>query len=195
MKKYIIVGLSIVLLSGLAGCSRTTGDSSNPETNTQKSTQMESRATKPAVKVSVNEAIKAYQKTYPESDITSIDLDTSFGKYLYSIEGVDDSKEYEVQVDAETMEVSKEREESLDREEQNGVKRKEDKLDLDSLLSVEEISAIAEKEVGKGKAIDWSLDQEMGTTYWEVKVAEGDKETEVTINAKSGEVLETEIDD
>lgn len=196
MKKIIVLALSGVLLGGLAGCGTDSDDSANSSSTTQKTSQSQtsSEATTD-FKVSVADAIKAYQEAYPDSDITSIDLETSFGNYLYKIEGVDDSKEYEIQVDADTKEVSKEREEALDTEEQDGVKRKEDKLDLENLLSVEKVADIATKQVGSGKATDWSLDKDMGTTYWEVKVEDGHKETEVKIDAKSGKVLETETDD
>lgn len=196
MKKIIVLALSGVLLGGLAGCGTDSDDSANSSSTTQKTSQSQtsSEATTD-FKVSVADAIKAYQEAYPDSDITSIDLETSFGNYLYKIEGVDDSKEYEIQVDADTKEVSKEREEALDTEEQDGVKRKEDKLDLENLLSVEKVADIATKQVGSGKATDWSLDKDMGTAYWEVKVEDGHKETEVKIDAKSGKVLETETDD
>ena len=76
-----------------------------------------------------------------------------------------------------------------------GIKRKEDKLNIDNLLSIEKVSEIATENVGSGKATEWSLDKDMGITYWEVKVFDGQKETEVKINAQSGDVLETETDD
>lgn len=199
MKKIVILGLSVALLGGLAGCGTDSDDSASSSSSTQKTSQTSNSQTSSEAntnfKVSVDDAIKAYQEAYPDSDITSVDLETSFGKYLYKIEGVDDNKEYEVRVDADSKEVSKEREENLDTEDKDGVKRKEDKLDLDNLLSVEKVSDIAVKHVGKGKATDWSLDKDMGKTYWEVKVMDGHKETEVKIDAKSGDVLESETDD
>lgn len=194
MKKVIVFGLSVALLGGLAGCNTNSDDANSSSSTSQKTSQTSSEAST-NFKVSVDDAIKSYQEVYPDSDITSIDLETSFGKYLYKIEGVDDNTEYELRVDADTKEVSKEREESLDTEDKAGAKRKEDKLDLENLLSVEKVSDIAAKHVGKGKATDWSLDKDLGTTYWEVKVMDGHKETEVKIDAKSGEVLESENDD
>ncbi|MDT2645967.1 PepSY domain-containing protein [Enterococcus dongliensis] len=126
MKKIIIVGLSAVVLVGLAGCGSNSDDSSG-SSSTQKTSQSvkvsSEGETRADVNVSVADAIKAYQEAYPDSDITSIDLETSLGKYLYKIEGVDDDKEYELRVDANTKAVSKEREENLDAEDRNGVKR------------------------------------------------------------------------
>ena len=193
MKKVIILGLSVALLGGLAGCNsdseESISSSSTSKQTSQTSKSQSSSQKNTNFKVSVEDAIKEYQKEYPDSDITSIDLETSFGNYFYKIEGVDDNKEYEVRVDADTKKVSKEREEELDMED------KEDKLNIENLLSIEKVSEIATENVGSGKATDWSLDKDMGTTYWEVKVIDGQKETEVKINAQSGEVLETETDD
>jgi uncharacterized membrane protein YkoI len=199
LKKVIILGLSVALLGGLAGCNsdseESISSSSTSKQTSQTSKSQSSSQKNTNFKVSVEDAIKEYQKEYPDSDITSIDLETSFGNYFYKIEGVDDNKEYEVRVDADTKKVSKEREEELDMEDKEGVKRKEDKLNIENLLSIEKVSEIATENVGSGKATDWSLDKDMGTTYWEVKVIDGQKETEVKINAQSGDVLETETDD
>lgn len=198
MKKIIALGLSAVLLGALAGCNTNSEDTASSSSTASTNTSQESQSSSERntnFKVSVDEAIKEYQQAYPESDITSIDLEPSFGKYLYKVEGADDDKEYEVRIDADTKEVSKEREENLDMEDKAGVKRKEDKLDVENLLSIEKISDIAVDHVGKGKATEWSLDKDLGKTYWEVKVMDGHSETEVKVDAKSGEVLESETDD
>lgn len=144
--------------------------------------------------VSVADAIQVYQDTYPNSDITSIELDSSLGNYYYKVEGVDDDNEYEVSIDANSKEVKEQKDEKLDADEQKGVKRQEDKLDISDLLPLDEITKIATAEA-KGQAEDWDLDKEMGTTYWDVQVKDGRKETNVKIDAKTGEVLEVELDD
>lgn len=199
MKKIIFLSAFVALLGGLAGCNSDSDDANNASSTTAKTSQttksQNSSTANTTFKVSTDEAIKAYQEAYPDSDITSLELESSLGKYLYKVEGVDDSKEYEVRVDADTKEVSKEREENLDMEDQEGVKRKEDKLELTDLLSVEKVSDIAVEHVGKGKATEWSLDKDMGITFWEVKVMDGQKETDVKINAKTGDILEAEADD
>lgn len=199
MKKIMVFGLAVALLGGVAGCSDTsdTANSSSSTSQTISQTKQTQASSKGQIsfKVTVEEAIKTYQETYPDSDITSIELETSFGKYSYKIEGVDDEREYEVQVNANTKEVSKDSAENLDSEDKDGVKRNADKLDLENLLSVERAAEIAAKKAGGGKAEEWQLGKELGTTYWEVKVVDGHKETDVKLDAKSGEVLETEIDD
>ncbi|MCF1684139.1 PepSY domain-containing protein [Tetragenococcus halophilus] len=148
-----------------------------------------------AISVPVEDAIQIYQDEFSDADIVEIDLDSSRGSYYYKVEGVDDDTEYEMRVDAKTKDAEKQEEEKLDPEEQNGKKREQDKLDLSDLLTIEKASEIATEEVGGGKAIEWNLDKEMKITYWEVKVEDGQTETEVTINAQTGEVLEVDEDD
>lgn len=215
MKKLTIalVGLSMAIL--LTGCNTNkkaeSPSSGNTATSVSKASESsstvassntaESSATGTTqgttvadLKVSLEDAIKLYQAEYPNTDITGIDLDTSFGKFFYKVEGMSDDTEYEVKIDAETKAIQKEHEEKLDPDEQNGVKRQEEKLDLSNVMGVQEVADIALKEVGAGEATDWSLDKDLGTTYWEVKIQDGNKETEVKINAQTGEVLQTEID-
>lgn len=208
--KLLITGSSLIALALFAGCQTAqetaSGNSSSSSNTVQASNSQTQQAAASStstadskasgdVTVSVQEAIEAYQTTYPDSDIISLELDTSFGNYFYKIEGVDDTKEYEVRVDAKTKEISKEREETLDREDQNGVKRQEDKLDVTDILGIDEVSEIAEKEAGSGTATDWDLEQEHGVVYWTVKVKDNQKTTQIEINAKTGEVLSTELDD
>ncbi|MBO0471271.1 PepSY domain-containing protein [Enterococcus sp. DIV0242_7C1] len=177
-----------------------TFDSSTSESSNTKSTASSNTTTNAAknqvqVKVSLEEAVKAYQEAYPNTAITSLDLDPSFGTYYYEIKGVDDSKEYEVKINAETGELKKEREETLDREDQNGVEKANEALDLNNLKSMDDISKIAVDSFGEGQAIEWSLERELSTTYWEVKVQSGNQEMSVKINAQTGDVLEKELDD
>jgi uncharacterized membrane protein YkoI len=212
MKKTMIL-LGVAALGLLAGCTQNNTGNSEPAQNSSSSSAVASSSEPtssqavdtssssaaiangglPAVKV--EEAIQIFQDKYPDAAITSIDLDTSFGKYFYQVEGVDDTNEYEMKIDAETKATSEERTEKLDADEQNGVKKQEDQLDLTNLRSLEEISNLAVKEAGGGQATDWDLDKEMNITYWEVKVENGSKKTDVKINAQTGEVLETEQDD
>ncbi|MGG5341891.1 PepSY domain-containing protein [Enterococcus sp. AZ192] len=177
-----------------------TFDSSTSESSNTKTTASSNKTTNTTknqvqVKVSLEEAVKAYQEAYPNTAITSLDLDPSFGTYYYEIKGVDDSKEYEVKINAETGELKKEREETLDREDQNGVEKANEALDLNNLKSMDDISKIAVDSFGEGQAIEWSLERELSTTYWEVKVQSGNQEMSVKINAQTGDVLEKELDD
>lgn len=205
-KKMMVVG-TLCLGFALAGCTNTdksleANKESKMSTKVSQSTTQDVSGTSNSTtkktsqrKVSVEDAIKAYNEAYPNTSITSLDLDPSFGIYYYEIKGVDDSKEYEVKINAETGELKKEREETLDQDEQNGVEKKNEALELKGILSIEDVSKIAEDSVGEGTANEWSLERDLALTYWEVKVQTGNKEMTVKINAQTGDVLEKELDD
>ena len=208
MKKILYGALTGFALFLVAGCTPKTPTAVSP-TNEQKETaistseisssvQQEATTTSEktsAVAVSLEKVTTAFEKKYPEAKITSLQLDTDFGRYFYEIEGVDQQKEYQVEVNAETGEFTKEKVETLDADEQNGVKMQEEALDLTNIISREQATTLAEKEAKVGQATDWKLEKELGITYWEVKVKEGQQKIEVKIDAHSGKILTTERDD
>ncbi|GCF94619.1 lipoprotein [Enterococcus florum] len=203
MKKISIAGF-ILLSIALAGCtsnenelpagSSTAASSSARVQDSSSSTVSDTESTKTNVEgiaVSASDALKAY----PDTSVTSLELEPSLGTYYYEVKGMDDDTEYDVKINAETGDLKKEREEALDDDEKNGVERQEEELSIDGILSIEEAANAAVKAVGKGEAKEWSLEKEMSTTYWEVKVLDGRSETSVKLDAKTGDVLETELDD
>ena len=207
MKKILygsMTGLALFLVAGCTSKTPTAVSSTNEQketvistTETSSSVQQEATTISEktsAVAVSLEKVTTAFEKKYPEAKITSLQLDTDFGRYFYEIEGVDQQKEYQVEVNAETGEFTKEKVETLDADEQNGVKMQEDALDLTNIISREQATTLAEKEAKVGQATDWKLEKELGITYWEVKVKEGQQKIEVKIDAHSGEILTTERD-
>lgn len=208
MKKILygsMTGLALFLVAGCTSKIPTAVSSTNEQketvistTETSSSVQQEATTTSEktsAVAVSLEKVTTAFEKKYPEAKITSLQLDTDFGRYFYEIEGVDQQKEYQVEVNAETGEFTKEKVETLDADEQNGVKMQEEALDLTNIISREQATTLAEKEAKVGQATDWKLEKELGITYWEVKVKEGQQKIEVKIDAHSGKILTTERDD
>lgn len=208
MKKILygsMTGLALFLVAGCTSKTPTAVSSTNEQKETAISTseisssvQQEATTTSEktsAVAVSLEKVTTAFEKKYPEAKITSLQLDTDFGRYFYEIEGVDQQKEYQVEVNAETGEFTKEKVETLDADEQNGVKMQEEALDLTNIISREQATTLAEKEAKVGQATDWKLEKELGITYWEVKVKEGQQKIEVKIDAHSGKILTTERDD
>lgn len=208
MKKILygsMTGLALFLVAGCTSKTPTAVSSTNEQKETVISTietsssvQQEATTTSEktsAVAVSLEKVTTAFEKKYPEAKITSLQLDTDFGRYFYEIEGVDQQKEYQVEVNAETGEFTKEKVETFDADEQNGVKMQEEALDLTNIISREQATTLAEKEAKVGQATDWKLEKELGITYWEVKVKEGQQKIEVKIDAHSGKILTTERDD
>lgn len=205
MKKILygaLTGLALFLVAGYTVKTPTAVSSTNKQketvistSETSSSVQQEATTTSEktsAVAVSLEKVTTAFEKKYPEAKITSLQLDTDFGRYFYEIEGVDQQKEYQVEVNAETGEFTKEKVETLDADEQNGVKMQEEALDLTNIISREQATTLAEKEAKVGQATDWKLEKELEITYWEVKVKEGQQKIEVKIDAHSGKILTTE---
>lgn len=176
----------------VASSSQTTANSSTNSSNTT------------TAAVTLEEAIAIYQKQYPNTDITSIEIKPIGETNNYEIDGMDDDKEYGIYVhgDAQYKEgngtdraFSLKGEEMLDADERNGVERNNEKLDLNNLLPLDKINAIAQKEANNGTITEWSLERELNTTYWEVTVLANNQEVSVSIDAQSGNVLEVDYDD
>ncbi|MBO0469938.1 PepSY domain-containing protein [Enterococcus sp. DIV0242_7C1] len=191
MNKKIIISMALMLLT-LGACAnnnKTETGTSNLETKNETSTAVGSRLE--TIKISLPDAIAAFEEIYPSAAITSIDLEDSLGSYSYKIQGIEGTKEFDIRVDADSGEVTKEREETVDRDDQG----EDNALDLKDLISLEEATEIAEGTVKDGEAIEWSLEKELATTYWEVTVKKGLlSENTVKINAQTGDVLEQEQD-
>lgn len=205
MKKNKFITLGLISLSTLlfVGCANTdngTSPSSVTSSNSSESREIEKKDTPGKTEanttnISLDEAIVIYQKEYPNTDITALSFDTSFNKWYYDIEGINDTTEFELQIDALTGEVSREKEHELDKDEMNPTYRENEKLNLDGLISIDEASQIALTAIGSGEATDFDLDKELNLTYWAVTVQDGNKEHEVKIDAQTKDILETELDD
>ncbi|WP_162000309.1 PepSY domain-containing protein [Companilactobacillus halodurans] len=100
MKKNLLtLGLLLLSVTILGGCSSNQASSNQTQTTTKSESLVDS------TKVSLKSAISLYQKTYPDSDITSIELDKTVGKPVYEIEGVDDNKEYKLSINAKNKKI------------------------------------------------------------------------------------------
>ncbi|OJG79302.1 hypothetical protein RV10_GL000804 [Enterococcus pallens] len=144
------------------------------------------------LKVSTEDAIQRYRETYPDTDITSISLEYKLGRPIYQIEGVDDTKEYELTINADTNDILQQQDENLDHDDQN--KRQEEALQLDGILNADKVAEIAHSNA-RGSVVEMELTKDLGTTYWEVKLEDGKLETELKIDAQTGNILEKEQDD
>lgn len=183
------MALMLLTLGACANNNKTETGTSNLETKNETSTAVGSRLE--TIKISLPDAIAAFEEIYPSAAITSIDLEDSLGSYSYKIQGIEGTKEFDIRVDADSGEVTKEREEKVDRDDQG----EDNALDLKDLISLEEATEIAEGTVKDGEAIEWSLEKELATTYWEITIKTGLlSENTVKINAQTGDVLEQEQD-
>ncbi len=203
MKKKLLVGMSTLVLVALVGCGQKAIEKPVTETSktsveavseTSSTSEIKADATQISI-ASVDEIVVIYQKQFPNTDISSIQLEKERTGFVYQVEGLDDDNEYELKINGETKEIIRDKTEKLDRDEKGGIKRESERLDLSEMITLDKATEIAEKEAGSGQAVEWDLDKELGTTYWEVKVRDGKKETQVKLDAKTGDVLEVELDD
>ncbi|MEG0286834.1 MAG: PepSY domain-containing protein [Vagococcus sp.] len=205
MKKKILITLGALLAVTMTGCKQQAIEKPVTETNTSSEVvtkesssnaeKVSSEKTSETKIASVEDVVTLYQKQFADSDITSIKLENERSGFVYKVEGVDDNNEYELKINAESKDTIKDKTEKLDKDEQAGVKREADKLDLTNVISLDKATEIAEKEAKSGKAVEWELDRELSTTYWEVQIKDGNKEYKVKLDAKTGDVLQVEMDD
>lgn len=203
----LITGSALLLLAGCGDNSAQLengtqqGSSSQSVAQESQSTQTNSSTASSSTKntdsatkqMSLDEIIALYQKNKPNTDITGIEIESRMSKFVYEVKGMDDSKEYKLFF-TETGELQHQEEEMLDEDERNGNERNNEKLDLKNLLPLDQINSIAKKEVN-GDITEWSLERELSKTYWDVKIVNNGQQSDVSIDAQSGNVLEVEMDD
>ena len=203
----LITGSALLLLAGCGDNSAQLENGTQQESSSQsvaqesQSTQTNSSTASSSTKntdsatkqMSLDEIIALYQKNKPDTDITGIEIESRMNKFVYEVKGMDDSKEYKLFF-TETGELQHQEEEMLDEDERNGNERNNEKLDLKNLLPLDQINSIAQKEVN-GDITEWSLERELSKTYWDVKIVNNGQQSDVSIDAQSGNVLEVEMDD
>ena len=200
-KTWITIGLMSLSAAVLVGCTTTTDNTTNRSSTTIMSTTTSDGNTSldstenAMTTMSWQDAVAVFQEKFPDTSITSISFDTSFGKWYYDIEGINDTTEFELRIDPATGETSREEQQTLDKDEQNAAYRESEALDLEGVISIEEASQIALDAVGSGEVTDLDLERELSVTYWKVTIEDGRKEFEVSIDARTKEVLTTERND
>lgn len=173
MKKIITFGLTVIGLISFAGCSS--------ETKNVKTVDV----------MSLSEATNMYYDTFPNSNVSSLKLKQDGSAFTYKIKGFDDDNSYELKIDGvgktEISHDSKEKD-------SDNKKIEKEKLQLNDIISINKATDIAEKEINKGNAKEWSLktDKSSKEPIWKVEVKSGMKEKDVKINAISGDVINVE---
>ncbi|MBC1475529.1 hypothetical protein HB852_12995 [Listeria grandensis] len=202
-KKISVIAMTTVMVGTLAACGDddANGDNNNNGNNTQQTTDSGSSSNTTTTdlnnkkfSMSYTEAIEIFKNKHPKTDITSVELSQELGKFVYTIDGVDDSSEFEMKFDADTKAILQDNNEKLDREDANGVERANEKLDLTGIKTPQEAMTAALKQQA-GTVKEWSIDREMNQTYFSVQVMNGTQEVEVKLDSKTLAVLSTEQDD
>ncbi|MBW0453398.1 PepSY domain-containing protein, partial [Lactobacillus gasseri] len=160
------------------------------KTAKDKASNTKNATRKSQIKLSQTEAINKFDKKYSDKKLKEIDLKLDGNKYLYEITGFDKDKEYEMTINATSGKEVKSSSEKLDLDE-----RLQKGLDLDKVISRDQASEIAEKEVKNSTAKEWTLKMDQDKAIWDVTVESGSSKHEVEIDAISKKVIKSEKDD
>ncbi len=179
--KRLSLGAAVLGLA-LGGTSLTLINQAQASTGGQATEQTQ---TSNSINLSQSDAINKFNEKYGSKSIKEIELKN---KYIYEIEGFDSEKEYKVKIDASSGKILKAKSENLDADD------KEEALDLNGLISRREATKLAQTKAS-GKAVKWSLEMDDQQPVWKVELKDGNKETEVKIDAKSQKILKTKTDE
>ena len=183
------LGISVVACNNNDSTSKTK-QSSVKKTVKDKASNTKNTARKSKIKLSQTEAINKFDKKYSDKKLKEIDLKLDGNKYFYEITGFDKDKEYEMTINATSGKEVKSSSEKLDLDE-----RLQKGLDLDKVISRDQASEIAEKEVKNSTAKEWALKMDQDKVIWDVTVESGSSKHEVEIDAISKKVIKSEKDD
>lgn len=183
------LGISVVACNNNDSTSKTK-QSSVKKTVKDKASNTKNTARKSKIKLSQTDAINKFDKKYSDKKLKEIDLKLDGNKYFYEITGFDKDKEYEMTINATSGKEVKSSSEKLDLDE-----RLQKGLDLDKVISRDQASEIAEKEVKNSTAKEWTLKMDQDKVIWDVTVESGSSKHEVEIDAISKKVIKSEKDD
>lgn len=183
------LGISVLACNNNDSTSKTK-QSSVKKTVKDKASNTKNTARRSKIKLSQTEAINKFDKKYSDKKLKEIDLKLDGNKYFYEITGFDKDKEYEMTINAISGKEVKSSSEKLDLDE-----RLQKGLDLDKVISRDQASEIAEKEVKNSTAKEWTLKMDQDKVIWDVTVESGSSKHEVEIDAISKKVIKSEKDD
>lgn len=185
MKNLSTFGKSMVMVLGIAGlgtASIMTVQASNKSQGSEAMAAVQS-------KVSFEQALNIAQKTV-KGDIVSAGFDqndySAGGKYEVKI--IANNTEYEVDIDADSGKVLKTKQDWFDNKD-----IAEHKAMKQAKVSLNQAMKTAARSVG-GTVFEAEFDNDDGQSVYEIKVAKGDQTHKVMIDAMTGKVISTRLD-
>lgn len=159
-----------------------------PDTNPEGVVVKEAYVDEAGYPVTLNQAVDAFKKQWPEGKLKEVSFEKEGDRYVYEMDGESDSKEYSLKLDATSGEI-------LGQKEENDQDMVGEELTLAGLKTEKEAFEAGKKAINeKVKGIEsWSLEIENGKAIYQVEFDLGGQDREVTLDAKTLEVLE--IDD
>lgn len=192
--------LTTVLLVGLilTGCQNQQENSESQKTSSQstsvqssKKSSSQSSSTK-AKAISADklfdQAIAKFKADYPKAVITAFSWEKEYNGTQVEVEGQDQKHEYTLVFDQSGKLIRK------NRELNDELNWKADAINLAKVISLKTAFAKAKTQAsGAVKSAD--LENDNGTLKWEIKLSHNHQETEITLDAQTGKVLQKEHDD
>lgn len=159
-----------------------------PDTNPEGVVAKEAYVDEAGYPVTVSQAVDAFKKQWPEGKLKEVSFEKEGDRYVYELDGESDSKEYSLKLDATSGEI-------LGQKEENDQDMVGEELTLAGLKTEKEAFEAGKKAINEEvKGIEsWSLEIENGKATYQVEFDLGGQDREVTLDAKTLEVLE--IDD
>ncbi|GAA3018729.1 PepSY domain-containing protein [Tetragenococcus solitarius] len=145
------------------------------------------------IEITEKQALDTFSDKY-DKKVESIELEPTRDGYVYEVESYDDEMEYNTDIDAASGDIIGTKSDKDD--EDDDEKETHYELKPKDAISQKEASKIAENKADSGKAREWKLERVSDDTQtWEVNVLEKGNETEVTMDADNGKIIEVEQDD
>ena len=185
MKNLSTFGKSMVMALGIAGLGTASMMTVQASTKSQSSEAMAAVQSK----VSFEQALNIAQKTV-KGDIVSAEFDqndySAGGKYEVKV--IANNTEYEIDIDADSGKVLKTKQEKLDNKDIAEYKAmKQAKVNLNQAMQTAARSVC-------GTVVEAEFDNDDGQSVYEIKVAKGDQTHKVMIDAMTGKVISTRLD-
>lgn len=197
----VAAAAAVVLSMMLAGCSAETGtgepsappsqsdsgsQSDAPVDGSTDSTARGADLATTAFAVSWDDAVDTAMGNF-EGKLAELELDWNRDRYVYKIELVSDTEEYEVRIDADTGELVGEKTEKI--ESDDLAEKQAEIIDLDAIVSWDEALATA-LDAQNGTVNEWKLEGTEHGPQYEFDVDDDSGEDyEVTIDARTGELI------
>lgn len=191
MKKIAMVTLgAAIILGGSIGFGAINHGFAQ-EDNTKK---VESKASTSNELIGIEKAKEAaLQKV--DGIVESVELEKDDGRTYYEVDIDKGDKDFDIDVDAYTAEIiriDESDDDDDDRYDDDNVKTSA--ATKGSLISEKEAIAIAKKHI-TGEVVEIELDEDDGRYEYEMELRTSNGEADITIDAKSGKVVELEHDD
>lgn len=156
-----------------------------PDTNPEGVVVKEAYVDEAGYPVTVNQAVDAFKKQWPEGKLKEVSFEKEGDRYVYELDGESDSKEYSLKLDATSGEI-------LGQKEENDQDMVGEELSLAGLKTEKEAFEAGKKAINEEvKGIEsWSLGIENGKAIYQVEFDLGGQDREVSLDAKTLEVLE-----